>query len=81
MEKNELFKCSYYECGQSFLRNNFPLYTKSPPINDEDKLNLIIDGILITKLFCIKCSINYAISICNNSKISIQNNTHSPHHI
>ena len=72
MEKTELFKCSHYECGKSFSRNNYSLNAKVPPINDEDKLEQIIDGILITRLFCFKCSINHAISICRNSKISIE---------
>jgi len=72
MEKNEVCKCSFYECGKTFIRKKFSLDTKSPPINDENKLELIIDGILVTKLFCITCSINHAISICQNSKIRIE---------
>jgi len=72
MEKNEDFKCSFYECSKSFIRKNVSLDGKSRSINDEDKLELIIDGILATNLFCINCSINHAISICKNSKIIIE---------
>jgi hypothetical protein len=71
MEKNEVFKCSFYGCNKSIRQNVF-LDIKSPPINDEAKLELIIDSILVTKLFCINCSINHAISICENSKIRIE---------
>ena len=44
MENNDVFKCSHYGCGNSFIRKNIPLDVKSP-INDEDKLELMIDGI------------------------------------
>jgi len=71
MEKNEVFKCSFYGCNKS-IRQNVSLDIKSPPINDEAKLELIIDSILVTKLFCINCSITHAISICENSKIQIE---------
>lgn len=73
-------KCSFYGCGKSFIRKNFSLDTKSPHIDDEDKLEIndqykleiIIDCMLLTKLFCLNCSINHAISICQNSKIRIE---------
>ena len=73
MENNDVFKCSHYGCGNSFIRKNIPLDVKSP-INDEDKLELMIDGILITNLFCVDCSITHAIITCSNSKISIEHN-------
>lgn len=72
MEKNEVFKCSHYNCGKSFVRTPFSFETKTPPINDKDKLEEILEGIIITRLFCMDCSISHAILVCLNSKISLE---------
>ena len=70
MEKNEV-TCSFYFFNKS-IRQNVSLDIKSPPVNDETKLELIIDSILATKLFCVNCSITHAIRICENSNIRIE---------
>ena len=70
--KEEMFKCSYYNCDKSFAKDYFSSGLKSPPINDEDKFHQITEGLLKTRLFCIKCSTNHAIIICLNSKIQIE---------
>lgn len=73
MENQEEFlKCSYYNCGKTFSREYFSSGLKTPPINDEDKFHQICEGLLKTRLFCIKCSTNHAIIICKNSKIPIE---------
>lgn len=76
MDKNEIFKCSHYNCDKSFIRTPFSFETKTPPINDKDKLEEILESILITRLFCMECSITHAISICLNSKISLEEYEH-----
>ena len=70
--KDEFFKCSYYNCDKSFAKDYFSSGLKSPPINEEDKYHQIIEGLLKTRLFCIKCSTNHATIICLNSKIQIE---------
>jgi len=76
MKENEVFKCSHYNCGKSFVRTPFPFKTKTPPINDKDKFEEIFEGILITRLFCMDCSITHSIIICHNSNISLEEYQH-----
>jgi len=70
--KDEFFKCSYYNCDKSFTKVYFSSGLILPPINDEDKFHQILEGLLKTRLFCIKCSTNHATIICLNSKIPIK---------
>lgn len=70
-KKEEFFKCSYYNCDKSFAKEHFSSGLMSPPINDEDKFFQILEGIVSTRLFCMKCSTNHATIICINSKIPI----------
>ena len=57
MDNNEVFKCSHYNCDKSFVRTKFSFESKTPPINDKDKLEEILEGIVITRLFCMDCSL------------------------
>jgi hypothetical protein len=70
--KEEFFKCSYYNCDKSFAKDYFSSGLKSPPINEKDKYHQILEGLLKTRLFCIECSANHATIICLNSKIQIE---------
>jgi len=73
MDSNKLYiKCSYYNCEISFAEDYYSSGLKSPPINDKDKYNQILQGLMKTKLFCIKCCQNHATIICMNSKIKIE---------
>ena len=70
--KEEFFKCSYYNCDKSFAKDYFSSGLKSTPINNEDKFHQILEGLVATRLFCMKCSTNHATIICHNSKIRIE---------
>jgi len=70
--KNDLLKCSYYKCDISFAKEYYSSGLKLPPINNKDKFDQILEGLLKTRLFCIKCSTNHATIICLNSKIPIE---------
>ena len=60
MEKEDIMiKCSYYNCDKSFSKDYFSSGLLSPPINDEDKEHQILEGLMKTRLFCIKCSGNH----------------------
>lgn len=70
--KEEFFKCSYYNCDKSFTKDYRSSGLKTPPINNEDKFHQILEGLMKTRLFCMKCSTNHATIICLNSKIPIE---------
>ena len=70
--KEDFFKCSYYNCDESFAKDYFSSGLKSPPINEKDKFHQILEGILKTRLFCIKCSTNHTTMICLYSQIQIE---------
>jgi hypothetical protein len=70
--KEEFIKCSYYNCDKSFTKDYYSSGLKTPPINDEDKFYQILEGLMKTRLFCMKCSTNHATIICLNSKIQIE---------
>jgi hypothetical protein len=70
--KEEFFKCSYYNCGKSFRKDYLSSGLKTPPINDEDKFHQILEGLMKTRLFCLSCTIKHATIICLNSKIQIE---------
>jgi len=70
--KEEFIKCSYYNCNKSFAKEYFSSGLQKPPINDEDKFHQILEGIISTRLFCMKCSTNHATIICINSKIQFE---------
>ena len=73
MEKKDIMiKCSYYNCNIAFSKDYLSSGLLSPPINNEDKYHQIVEGLLKTRLFCIKCSGNHARIICLNSKIEIE---------
>jgi hypothetical protein len=66
-KEEEVFKC--YKCDKSFKTEYYSLYElKSPPINDEYMFDQILEELLNTRLFCIKCSTNHATIICLKSK-------------
>ena len=69
--KEEFYKCSYYNCDKSFRKEYRSSGLKSLPINDEDKYHQILEGLAKTRLFCVKCCQNHATIICMNSKIQI----------
>ena len=74
MDNNKIFKCSYYNCYfNAFIKDYLSTGLRLPPINDEHKFDQILEGLLKTKLFCIKCSQNHATLICINSQIKIEN--------
>lgn len=71
---NKDIKCSYYNCDNSFTKEYLSYLSpglKSPPLNDEDKFNQIVNGLLQTCLFCMKCSTKHAATICIDSNIPI----------
>jgi hypothetical protein len=70
--KEEFIKCSYYNCSKFFAKEYFSSGLQKPPINDEDKFDQILECIISTRLFCMKCSTNHATIICINSKIQIE---------
>lgn len=74
MEKGKdiMIKCSYYNCDISFGKDYYSSGLLSPPINNEDKYHQIFEGLMKTRLFCMKCSENHARIICLNSKIKIE---------
>jgi len=69
--KINFIKCSYYNCDTSFVEEYFSSGLLSHPINEEDKYHQILEGLLKTRIFCIKCSKNHATIICLNSKMKI----------
>ncbi len=70
--KEQYIKCSYYNCDKSFAPEYFSTGLLLPPIKDEDKYHQLIEGIMKTRMFCMKCSQNHAKLICLNSKIKIE---------
>ena len=72
MENKEKIKCSHYNCNNSFKKEYFSSELESHFISDEDKYDKILEGLLKTRIFCMKCSTNYATIICLNSKIKIK---------
>ncbi len=73
MENKECtIKCSHYKCDKSFTSEYFSSGLLLPPINEENKYHQIFEGIMKTRMFCIKCSLNHATLICANSKIKIE---------
>ena len=71
--KEEFFKCSHYKCDKSFAKDYLSSGLLLSPINEEDKYDQILEGIMKTRMFCMKCSQNHATLICLNSKIKIEN--------
>ncbi len=72
MENKDFFKCSHYNCNNSFTKEYLSSGLKHHPISDEDKYDKILEGLLKTRIFCMECSTNYATIICLNSKIKIE---------
>jgi len=71
--KETYIKCSYYNCDISFAKEYYSLIgLREPPVLEEYKFSQILEGLLKTRLFCIKCSTNHATIICLNSKIHIE---------
>ena len=70
--KEDFITCSYYNCKKSFAKEYFSSGLQKPPMQSEYKFDQILEGILSTRLFCMKCSTNHATIICLNSKIQIE---------
>lgn len=60
---DDLILCSY--CKNEFIPSDFKLHS----LKNDDKFNKILEGILQTRLFCLKCSRYHTSIICVNSQI------------
>lgn len=73
-EKSEkLYKCSNPNCKSIFIENytSEGLIYPLRPIEENQKYNQIIEALMITRLFCKKCCMDYSKIICINCKIPI----------
>jgi len=70
-DTKEWLKCSHDNCKIKFDKDFFSSGMPQPPIKDSDKFDAILEGLMQTRLFCMKHATNHAKIICMNSKIPI----------
>jgi hypothetical protein len=70
-ETKEWLTCSYDNCGKEFAKEFFSSGMPQSPVKDSNKFHAIMEGLMQTRLFCIKCTTNHARIVCMNSKIPI----------
>jgi len=70
-ETKEWLTCSHYNCRKKFAKEFFSSGMPQSPVKDSDKFHAIMEGIMQTRLFCMKCTTNHARIVCMNSKILI----------
>ena len=64
-------KCSNHNCMVRFSKEYYSIGVSELPVNEKDKFNVILEGIVSTRLFCMNCSNTHAEIICINSKIPV----------
>ena len=70
--------CSNHSCNYNIAPDYFISYSKykkthQKKINEYEKYEKILDALIKTELFCIKCCVQNTILICNNSNIPMKN--------
>jgi len=70
--------CSNRYCNYYFPKDYFITYSKyeeirPKQINEYEKYEKILDGLMKTELFCLSCSIKQTDIICNNFNIPKKN--------
>ena len=68
----EYLTCSTDKCGIQFSKKYTSSGMPSPPVKNDAKFFAITEGLMQTRLFCMKCVTNHATVICKNSKIPIE---------
>ena len=64
--------CSHNNCKVKFSKNYYSSGFKTKhPIKDDYKFHQILEGILKTRMFCMRCSQKHATIVCMNAKIPI----------
>lgn len=72
MSNNECnIKCSFHGCDIKFGDKYYSSGMPTCPVKDDDKHFAIIEGLCLTRLFCMKHSQYLASKVCNLAKIKI----------
>ena len=69
---DDYIPCSHYNCKVRFAKEfHSSSGMPTPPVADSDKYHTILHGLMLTRMFCMKCCQNHTLLICMNSKINI----------
>lgn len=68
-EPLETYQCSYFGCTAYFTEADYTCFSTA---KEKDKFQEILEALMRSKLFCMKCCSKHATLLCLNQKILVE---------